>query len=110
MAAVRHGHPRVWLAVAGCLLAVAAGGAGYWWLTLGLVSTDDAFVDGDVVAVASQVVGRVAALHVTDNEQVAAGQLMVEIDPSDFEAVLAQARRIWPPRRPTSGPRPPISS
>ena len=87
------GHLRIWLAVAGCLLAVAAGGAGYWWLTRGQVSTDDAFVDGDVVAVAPQVVGgRVVALHITDNEQVAAGQLMVEIDPSDFEAVLAQAR------------------
>lgn len=46
-----------------------------------------------MVAVASQVVGgRVVALHATDDEQVAAGQLMVEIDPSDFEAVLAQAR------------------
>jgi membrane fusion protein (multidrug efflux system) len=52
-----------------------------------------AFVDGNAVAVAPQVVGgRVVALHIADNEQVAAGRLMVAIDPSDFEAALAQAR------------------
>lgn len=83
----------VWLAVAGCLLVLAGGGTGYWWLTRNQVSTDDAFIDGNVVSVAPQVVGgRVIALHITDNQQVEAGQLMVEIDPSDFEAALAQAR------------------
>ncbi|MFZ1427790.1 MAG: HlyD family secretion protein [Geminicoccaceae bacterium] len=91
--AAHHRHLRIWLAAACCLLVLAAGGAGYWWLTRDLVSTDDAFVDGDAVAVAAQVVGgRVVALHIADNEQVAAGQLMIEIDPSDFEAALAQAR------------------
>ena len=48
--------------------------------------------NGDVVAIAPQVGGRVEALHITDNQQVAAGQLMIEIDPSDFAAALAQAR------------------
>ena len=86
------GHARVWLLVAGTLLLLSLGGAGYWWLTRGQVSTDDAFIDGDVVAIAPQVGGRVAALHITDNQQVAAGQLMIEIDPSDFAAALAQAR------------------
>jgi membrane fusion protein (multidrug efflux system) len=79
--------------VAGCLLAVGAAGGGYWWLTRNQVATDDAFIDGNVVSVAAQVVGgRVVALHVTDNQAVEAGQLMVEIDPSDFAAALAQAR------------------
>lgn len=88
-----HKHRTIWLAVAGCLLVLASGGAGYWWLTRNQVATDDAFIDGNVVSVAPQVVGgRVVALHIADNEQVEAGQLMVEIDPSDFEAALAQAR------------------
>lgn len=55
-------------------------------------STDDAFIEADVVSIAPQVPGRVLTLAVRDNELVRQGQLLVEIDPRDYEAKLAQAQ------------------
>jgi membrane fusion protein, multidrug efflux system len=71
--------------------AVAIGGATYWWVTRGLVSTDDAFVDGDAVTLSPQVGGRVLRLLVTDNQRVKRSDLLLEIDPSDYQAALANA-------------------
>lgn len=55
-------------------------------------STDDAFVDAHVVQIAPKVAGRVAAVHVDDNQSVKSGDPLIEIDPRDFEAALAQAK------------------
>ena len=55
-------------------------------------STDDAFIDAHVVAVSSKVPSYVARVYVDDNTHVKAGDLLVELDPRDFEARLAQAR------------------
>src|ERR1044071_1369710 len=55
-------------------------------------STDDAFIDGDVVQISPKAQGHVLRVHVTDNQPVKKGDLLVEIDPSDFQARLDQAR------------------
>jgi membrane fusion protein (multidrug efflux system) len=55
-------------------------------------STDDAFLDGYVTLVSPRVPGQVTRLLVTDNQEVQAGDVLVEIDPRDYEASLAQAR------------------
>ena len=57
-------------------------------------STDDAFIEADVTPIAPQVAGRVARLLVADNQTVERGQLLVEIDPRDFQAKLDQTRAI----------------
>jgi membrane fusion protein (multidrug efflux system) len=54
-------------------------------------STDDAFIDGTVVAVSPRVNGYVAKVHVTDNQHVRAGDLLLELDPNDFTARLDAA-------------------
>lgn len=54
-------------------------------------STDDAFVEGRLVSVAPRVAGPVIKLLVDDNDEVQAGQLLVEIDPADYEVKLHQA-------------------
>ncbi len=56
------------------------------------VSTDDAQVDGHLVTVASKVYGNVAEVLVTDNQPVKAGQVLVRIDPRDYQAKVDQAR------------------
>jgi membrane fusion protein (multidrug efflux system) len=55
-------------------------------------STDDAFIDGHVVAISPKVASNVLRVHVDDNSRVKAGDLLLELDPRDFEARLAQAR------------------
>jgi membrane fusion protein (multidrug efflux system) len=55
-------------------------------------STDDAQVDGHITPIASKIYGRVAEVLVTDNEPVKAGQVLVKIDPRDYQAALDQAK------------------
>ena len=54
-------------------------------------STDDAFVEGRLITSAPRVSGQVINLLVDDNDEVEAGQLLVEIDPADYEVKLHQA-------------------
>jgi membrane fusion protein (multidrug efflux system) len=49
-------------------------------------STDDAFIDGNIVPVSPRVNGHVAKVHVDDNQWVEAGDLLAELDPKDLEA------------------------
>jgi membrane fusion protein (multidrug efflux system) len=55
-------------------------------------STDDAQVDGHITPMASKVYGRVAQVLVDDNQAVKAGQVLVKIDPRDYQAALDQAK------------------
>lgn len=78
----------------GSLLAVAAlaSAAYYEAFVAPYESTDDAFIQANVTPVAPQVAGRVARLLVADNQPVKRGQVLLEIDPSDYQARLDQAR------------------
>src|SRR6266446_2439696 len=53
-------------------------------------TTDDAFVDAHTVSVAPKVAGHVAVVRVDDNQLVKKGDVLVEIDPRDFQVALAQ--------------------
>ena len=55
-------------------------------------STDDAFIDVHFVSVAPKIAGRVAVVHVDDNQLVKKGDVLVEIDPRDFQVALGQAK------------------
>lgn len=54
-------------------------------------STDDAFIDGYVTIVSSRVPGQVARLLVRDNQKVGEGEVLVELDPRDYETSLTNA-------------------
>ena len=64
----------------------------YWLDARQYTSTDDSFVQGYITQVSSQVGGRVTKLAVDDFAVVKAGQVLVELDPRDFEVKLQQAR------------------
>jgi len=55
-------------------------------------STDDAFIEAHVTPIAPQVAGRVSEVLVHDNQLVNAGDVLLQLDPSDYEAKLDQAR------------------
>src|SRR5437667_10355162 len=55
-------------------------------------TTDDAQVDGHITPMASKVYGRVAQVLVDDNQPVRVGQVLVKIDPRDYQAALDQAK------------------
>ena len=55
-------------------------------------STDDAQVDGHITPIAAKIYGRVAQVQVRDNQQVKAGQVLVQLDPADYQAALDQAK------------------
>ena len=54
-------------------------------------STDDAQVDGHITPIASKIYGRVSKVLVDDNQPVKAGQVIVQIDPADYQAAVDQA-------------------
>src|SRR5215472_2006079 len=55
-------------------------------------STDDAQVDGHITPIASKVYGRVEQVLVEDNQPVRAGQVIVQLDPRDYQAALDEAK------------------
>jgi membrane fusion protein (multidrug efflux system) len=65
-------------------------GLNYFATTLTTESTDDAFITGHIVSIAPRISGQVSAVYVVDNEFVQSNQLLVEIDPSDYESTLGQ--------------------
>jgi membrane fusion protein (multidrug efflux system) len=73
------------------LLALIVGGVLYWLNARHYETTDDAFVDAHVANISSQISGRVVDILFDDNQQVAAGQLLMKIDPRDYQEKVAQA-------------------
>ena len=55
-------------------------------------STDDAFIEGHVITVAPRVSGPVMKLNIDDKQEVKKGDLLLEIDPNDYQAKLKETR------------------
>ncbi|PKU21741.1 HlyD family secretion protein [Telmatospirillum siberiense] len=85
----RRRSPRILLILAG--IVIAAGGLTFYVSRQGQESTDDAFTDGRAIPIAPKVAGYVGSLAVTDNQRVRAGQVLLEIDPRDFQVAHDKA-------------------
>jgi len=68
------------------------GGRTYWLHARQYERTDDAFVDGEIVQVSAKVPGIIQSVEVQDNEDIAAGAVLVRIDPRDLQARLNEAK------------------
>src|SRR5262250_2577108 len=73
-------------------LVVLAVAVGLYFYYRNRESTDDAQVDGHITQVSSKVYGKVAEVLVNDNQQVKAGEILVKLDPRDYQAALDQAK------------------
>ncbi|MHB0954382.1 MAG: HlyD family secretion protein [Allorhizobium sp.] len=77
-------------------LALLGGAAwyGYGWWTDGrfMVSTEDAYIEGDIAIISPKVAGYVAKVDVADNQLVKAGDPLVTLDDGDYRIAADQAR------------------
>jgi membrane fusion protein, multidrug efflux system len=78
--------------VAGAVLLAGIGYGAYWALVLNhFETTDNAYVQGNVVQVTPQAAGTVVAINADDTNHVKAGQWLVRLDPADAQIALEQA-------------------
>jgi membrane fusion protein (multidrug efflux system) len=85
---------RTMLKIAAAALIILVGivaGVLIWRYESHFVGTDDAFIDTRIAAVSPRVSGQVISVPVVDNEKVAAGQILVQIDPTPFRVALRQS-------------------
>ena len=75
-----------WLTLGTAIAALAI-----WFYFSGRVTTDDAQVDCHITAVAPQVPGYVVKVNVDDNVSVKQGDVLVQIDPREYQAQVDQA-------------------
>lgn len=78
------------------LLAVTGLVAGGWWLVQNriYIATDNAFVEAPLHTVSARVSGQVVKVLVNDNQHVQAGDLLVELDPRDYDLALRKAQAL----------------
>jgi membrane fusion protein, multidrug efflux system len=74
------------------LLVLISGGYMFWLHLSKFESTDDAQVDGQVYAISSRISGHVIDVKVEDEQEVKAGDVLVVLDPKDYEVAVAKAR------------------
>lgn len=81
------------LVMAGLVALLACGGAAGWAIYAGGYElTDDAQVDGHLNIVSARISGTTAAVYVTDNQTVEAGQPLVDLDRSEQQVAYEQAK------------------
>jgi membrane fusion protein, multidrug efflux system len=78
--------------LAAVVIVCGVGYGAYWFLHARYFeSTDDCYVNGDVVQITSEVPGTVIGLHVDDTQFVARDQALLELDPADAEVAMNNA-------------------
>ena len=85
-------HPAAKWILLFVLAAIVITGILIWRYYAARESTDDAQVDAHIAPVSARVSGTVIAVRVDDNLRVKAGDLLVQLDPKDYQVALAQAK------------------
>ncbi len=81
------------LFIGGTLLLIGAVfGLIYWLNARHFESTDDAFIDSDIIQISPKVSAYVTKIYVKSNQHVHKGDLLVELNTKDYEAKLEQAQ------------------
>ncbi|MBZ5661164.1 MAG: HlyD family secretion protein [Acidobacteriia bacterium] len=71
---------------------ILIGAIAFWIYSSTYESTDDAQVDGHLNGITARIDGQVIAVHAEENQSVKAGDLLVELDPRDYQVALEQAQ------------------
>jgi membrane fusion protein, multidrug efflux system len=65
---------------------------GLWWHSTYTEDTDDAQVNGHLIQVSSRISGQVAKVFVDENQLVKAGDVIAQLDPSDYQVAVENAQ------------------
>ncbi len=88
-------HPWLRVLIAFILMSVVLGVVyflyAYWSVNKNSQSTENAYVKGDLSYITNKVSGYVVKVNVQDNQSVKAGQIIAEIDPTDYQSNVDQA-------------------
>ena len=89
----RSRRPLVFAGI-GVIAMLAGGYYGYDWFTTGryMVSTDDAYVGGDIATISSKLSGYVGTVNVVANQTVKAGDPLITLDDGDYKIARDQAQ------------------
>src|SRR6202162_3414628 len=71
---------------------ILVGALAFWLYSRPYESTDDAQVDGHLNGVTARIDGDVKAVYAEENQSIQAGDLLVELDPRDYEVAVEQAQ------------------
>jgi membrane fusion protein, multidrug efflux system len=85
-------NPRVRLGLIIAAVVIIVVGVLGWRYFTSYESTDDAQIDGHINSISPRVSGHVVKLNVQDNQYVAAGSVLVEIDPTDYQVAVERAK------------------
>jgi membrane fusion protein (multidrug efflux system) len=85
-------RPAVLVVGAVVVLIALVPGVRYWLYARSHESTDDAFIEGHIIQISPKVSGYVARVYVRSNQEVKAGDLLVELDARDYQVKFQQAR------------------
>lgn len=85
-------NPRFRLGLIIAIVVLVVAGIAAWRYFTSYESTDDAQIDGHINSVSPRVSGHVLKLNVDDNQYVQAGQVLVEIDPTDYQVAVERAK------------------
>ncbi len=87
-----HRRPLFMIVVLALAVAGAIAGIRFWIHGQHYESTDDATLEGHVIPISAQVPARVLAVHVEDNQLVKRGDVLVDLDPLDYQVAIDQAK------------------
>ncbi len=77
--------------VIGVIALLVIGAVFFYWRSTFTEDTDDAQVDGNLYQISSRIQGHVVNVYVSDNQMVKKGDLLVQVDPADYQVALDQA-------------------
>lgn len=85
--------PILRLAIPALLLALAVAASLYWYHTARwLESTNNAYIRADIAAITPRIGGEIIQIKVAENQAVQQGDVLLRIDPRDYQARLAQTQ------------------
>ena len=74
------------------VIVLALVAAGFWWRSTYSEDTDDAQVNGHLIQVSSRIAGQVLKVDVQENQLVKSGDVIAELDPSDYQVAVENAQ------------------